>query len=93
VGRTLFFLPEHEAQRCDGTNAQIPRLRLESKSHVFGAKLNRWKLKKISGEYELQIREQVVFNSAKMEATDLDPSERVIVLSNHTGYAFLNGDV
>lgn len=93
IERTLFFLPEHTAQRRDGTNAPVPRLSLESESHVFGAKLNRWKLEKIPREYELQIREQVVFSSAKMEATDLDPSERLILVSDHTGYAFLNGDV
>jgi len=55
--------------------------------------LNRWKLEKISREYELQIREPAVFSSAKMEATDLDPSERAIIMSDHTGYGFLNGDV
>ena len=93
VDRTLFFLTEHAAQRRDGTNAPVPRLRLESESHALGAKLNRWKLEKISGEYELQTREPDVFSSAKMEETDLDPSERVIILSDHTGYAFLNKDV
>jgi len=56
VDRTLFFLAEHAAERCDGTNAPIPRLCLEGEPHVLGAKLNRRELEKISREYELHFR-------------------------------------
>ena len=93
VNRTLFFLAEHAGQRCDGTNALVPRSRLESKSHVLGAKFNRWKLEKISREHELQICEPVVFSSTKVGGTDLDSTERTLIIPDHAGYAFLIGDV
>jgi hypothetical protein len=93
VNRTLFFLAEYAGQRRDGIDAVAPRLRLESKLHVFGAELNRWKLEKISREYELQVREPVKPSSMRMELTDLNPTERTFIPSDPASYEFLIGNI
>ena len=93
VKRTLFFLAEHAGQRRDGINACVPRLRLESKSHILGVKINWRKLEKVSREHELQVHELVALSSMKMRTTDLNPTERVVVFSDSACYAFLTGSV
>ena len=68
-------------------------MRLEGKFRIPEAKLNRWKLEKISGNYELGVRELVVLGSRGMGATDLDPTERKFISPDPASYVLLIGDV
>lgn len=89
--RTFFFLAEDLSQGCDGTDASIPRLGLESELDFVGTKVDRGELEKISGEDELGIVELRAM--VETGTTDLDPTERIVTPSDPTSYALLNTNV